>query len=520
MNASIAKAYEFLRQNRLVDASDIARQLLGKSPYDYRHWALMRDINSRANRHDQAVYCAKRVLELGQRDAQSLLALARIQVNAGLKSDAIRTMSDLPAADALSAAQCDAAGALLSMCDEPGAALGFSGAAVANEPENPTFVTNLAMIQRMLGKFEDSERNFDKAILLNPGDYRAYYSRSDLRRWTVNDNHIADMEAVLTRGVGDWRGEVALRYALAKEYEDLADFDHAIEYVHSACRLQKQHTVYDVQSDVDAIDHIIATHNREGLSKLDNGYASKEPIFVVGLPRTGTTLVERILGSHSKVYAAGELTNLGMQVVTAVKQQYGDRKFTKQEMIDKSLEVDAHSLGKAYIESTRPRTGHTSMFIDKLPLNYLYCGLINRVLPNARIILLKRNPMDACFAMYRMMFLGIYPFSYDLQDLGEYFLAFNRLADHWEKTLGDAMMVVQYEDLVVDSESQIRSLVAYCDLEFEPGCLDFHQNKAPSTTASAVQVRSKIYSTSVGKWKNYEEHLGPLRDLFRENGLT
>lgn len=176
-------------------------------------------------------------------------------------------------------------------------------------------------------------------------------------------------------------------------------------------------------------------------------------------------------------------------------------------------------LGKSYLESTRPKTGHTPRFIDKFPFNYLNCGMIHAALPDAKLILLERHPMDACFAMYRMMFMGIYPFSYDLDELGRYYISYRTLADHWRQVLADSIHVVRYETLVQDTENEIRKLLDYCGLEWEDSCLSFHENKSASTTASAVQVRQPMYSSSIGKWKRYEKQLQPLAELFQQHGI-
>ena len=189
-------------------------------------------------------------------------------------------------------------------------------------------------------------------------------------------------------------------------------------------------------------------------------------------------------------------------------------------MVEKALGINPQVLGKSYLESTRPKTGHTPRFIDKFPFNYLNCGMIHAALPDAKIILLERHPMDTCFAMYRMMFMGIYPFSYDLDELGKYYIAYRALADHWQQVLAASIHVVRYETLVQDTEIEIRKLLKYCGLEWENSCLSFHENKSASTTASAVQVRQPMYTSSIGKWKRYEKQLQPLAENLRQNGIT
>jgi cytochrome c-type biogenesis protein CcmH/NrfG len=519
MDALLAQAYNHLKENRLKEASDLARNLLDQRPRDHKNWALLRDINIRANRHEQAIYAANRAVEFGEDKVNSLLELTRVLINAGCQSDALETLNKIDAKNPDSARINDTLGTLYAMCDEPARGLPYSQAAVSASPDNPAYLSNLAMIQRMIGDLSSAENNFDRAISLNPHDYRSYYSRSDLQTWTHEKNHILRIESLLKATIKDWRGEVAVRFALAKEYEDLEDYDKAFKALEGANRLQRRHTRYNVTDDVEVMDHIVRTHTRNALEKLPIGFSSEEPIFVLGLPRSGTTLVERILSCHSRVYAAGELNNFAMQLTQSSRQQFGEKPLPKTELVEKALHLGFQKLGHDYVKSTRPRTGHTPHFIDKLPMNYLYCGLIHAALPDAKIILLERNPMDSCFGMYRMMFLNAYPFSYSLDDIGAYYLAWRRLVNHWKNVLGNRLHIINYEKLTQDPETQIRLLLNHCDLPWEDDCLEFHKNAAPSTTASAVQVRQKIYTSSVEKWKKYEKQLTSLHRFLREQAV-
>jgi hypothetical protein len=256
------------------------------------------------------------------------------------------------------------------------------------------------------------------------------------------------------------------------------------------------------------MDRIIAAHNRAALAQ-GEGYDNDEAIFVIGLPRSGTTLVERILAAHTDVQAAGELQAFPQICVEAVQARNGTS-VSKLQFVERALDVDPHLLGRRYIAATRPQTGHKPRFIDKLPLNYLYAGLIRRALPRARIVALMREPMDSCYAMYKTLFTGAYPFTYALDDLGRYYQAWQRLMHHWRSILGAALLVVSYEELVTDQEAVTRRIVAHCGLPWQAECLAFHTRPGAVATASAVQVRRPMYSTSVGKWRHYQEQLQPL----------
>jgi hypothetical protein len=274
---------------------------------------------------------------------------------------------------------------------------------------------------------------------------------------------------------------------------------------------------YDVADDVATVDEIIKTYT-PGICRAVDGDNNREPIFIVGLPRTGTTLVDRILSSHSTVFAAGELNNFALEMTRLIQRQGSVR--SKSEAIAASLHIDFAQLGKNYIDSTRPQTGHSAHFIDKMPLNYLYCGLIAKALPNAKIIELVRHPLDTCYAIYKQLFTLAYPFSYDLDDLAQYYLAYVRLMQHWHAALPGRILRVRYEDVVDNQEQQTRRLLQYCELDWEDGCLAFEKNRQASTTASAVQVREPIYRSSLGKWRHVQHELQPLIEKLRAGLAT
>jgi hypothetical protein len=250
------------------------------------------------------------------------------------------------------------------------------------------------------------------------------------------------------------------------------------------------------------------------------GFESAEPIFIIGLPRTGTTLVERIISSHSGVYSAGELQNFGV----ALKRATGS---TTPSMLDmdavaRSRGLDWQALGRQYIESTRPATASLPRFIDKLPHNFLYAGYIAASLPNARIICLRRNPMDSCLSNFRQLFAlnsSYYDYSFDLMDTARYCVLFDRMMRAWHERMPGRILEVGYESVVDDLESWARRLIGFCGLEWEDACLRFEENAAPVATASAVQVRSPVYRSAIGRWKRHESQMRQVRELFEAAGI-
>ena len=237
------------------------------------------------------------------------------------------------------------------------------------------------------------------------------------------------------------------------------------------------------------------------------GYEGDDPVFIVGLPRSGTTLAERIVGSHSAVRSAGELGAFPAEL----------RKTTSP-----TGTIDSTALGLGYSRAARQNPALLAhRFIDKFPGNYLNCGAIHAALPTARIIAVRRNPMDSCFALYKAHFAGSYRFSYDLEEMADYYAAFDRLMAHWRAVLpAEAFLEIAYEDIVADPQRQSRAILAFLGLPWEEDVLRFHESSNPATTASAVQVRRPIYASSVGKWLNYATELAPLRVRLAERGIA
>ncbi len=522
---SVNKASTLPHVRKLVNSNNLTDAIIYCNDYIRRHrrdphgWELLGEINFRGNNFQYAADCFKKALDLRPSDPFYYMQLGRCRIKTGDQIGALAAALKAAELKPSSAGTLDGIGAIFSFCNEQHKALEFFQQAVTAEPNNAHYLYNLASVQRMVGELDAAEATCNRTIQLNPHDYKAYYTRSDLRTYSENDNHIEQMSSLLSSGITGWRGKMLIHYSLAKELEDVKRYAESFRHLESANQLQRKHMDYDLESDIDTLDKLISTHNPESLMDKSGGHDTDEPIFILGLPRTGTTLVERILASHSKVYSAGELNNFAVELVKAVQNCSGERMFSKLELVEKSLTVDKKALGQAYLDSTRPRTGHTPYFIDKMPQNFLYCGLIHAALPRVRIIHLNRNPMDTCYAIYKTMFTHAYPYSYDLEDLGKYYIAYHQLMQHWRAVIGDNMLEVNYENLVHDQKQQSRRIVEFCGLEWEEACLQFYENKSAATTASATQVRQPVYQSSVGKWKNNEGQLQSLIRLFKENNI-
>jgi tetratricopeptide (TPR) repeat protein len=478
---------------------------------------------------DQALEVAPDDAKLHFGRAQCLLALGR-------PAEACEAAAAAQAGASSDPLLLDAIGTLFSRANDQACALAAYERAVSLAPDSPHYLFNRATVYRFLGRLTDAEADYNRVIALKATDYEAYTNRSELRTQSADANHIDELESLVARGIADWRGEVQIRYALAKEYEDIGQYRQSFRHLRQGAAKRREHMRYDVGTDAATVGWIIDAYPggpprsrdtvRSEHAARDDGAARGEdapsdaPVFIVGLPRSGTTLVDRILGSHSKVRSAGELDHFALAIVDAVRRAGGGAQLSRRELIARSADLDFAALGRDYLDRARYAAAGSERFTDKMPLNYLYCGLIRRALPNAKIVHVFRSPMAACYAMYKTLFKDGYPFSYDLTEIARYYIGYRRLMDHWQTTLPGAIHSIGYEAVVADPLEEIRKLLDFCGLEWQDSCAEFHKNPAPTTTASAAQVRRPLYDSSVSQWRHYAEELAELNSLLDAAGIS
>jgi tetratricopeptide (TPR) repeat protein len=455
-------------------------------------WLLLTETALLRGRADAAVKSAERAVALLPQDPLARILQAKSLLVSGDTAAARRAAETAAQVEGMSAEALDALGSVFGLLGQHERARQFCRRAVTERPQVPQYLFNLAATERALGNLAGAESACSAAIAQDPGFCRAHYLRADLRTQTQERNHIMELESLLAAGGLTPADEVALRLALGKELEDLGESVRAFDQVAAGCALQRRSIAYDAAAEIAAIDRIITLQDRSWLSRATSSDCSADPVFVTGLPRSGTTLIERIVASHSRMSTIGESGAFAAE-----------------------LRHGLHQLGRRYLAAASAWSTATpaTRLIDKTLQNYLHCGLIHAVLPRARIILVHRTPLDACWALYKAHFQGKFSYSYDQRELAEYYLAFRRLARHWRAMLpADALLEVQYEELVADPRSQSHRLLEFLDLPWEDGVLRFHENPAPSATASAVQVRQPVYQSSVGKWRPHAARLAALRD--------
>jgi len=384
------------------------------------------------------------------------------------------------------------------------------------QPANPHYLYNLATSKTALGELEEAERLFTETIRLRPDDYGAWLNRSALRRQTAENNHVGELKFVKSCLAETDPGQIPVCFALARELEDLGHHDESFTFLQEGAVRRRQNLQYDVQDDADAMTLIAETFSGDVLQSRKGQTPAEQPIFILGLPRSGTTLVDRIVSSHSQVTSLGEHNMLAINLMLELG---SSGQISKTELIRKSTSVDHVAVRERYLSSVAGFGSTSARWVDKTPLNFLYIGLIHLAMPGARIIHLRRNPMDSCYAMYKTLFRAGYPFSYSLQDVGRYFIAYRKLMDHWHNAIPGSFLDLDYENLVANQEHETRRILDYLELPWEDECLQFHRHAGPAATASAAQVRQPIYSSSVGLWRKYARQLAPFEGKLREHGI-
>lgn len=459
-----------------------------------------------------------RATELDDRNAMYWAGLAQVFSVLSRQNEAraaAEKAAALPVSDAITA---DTVAVVFSRAGFHERAVPFFQKAIDLNPAPANFHYNLASSLQFAGRFEEARASYEAAIERDSGLYKAYSGLVSLEKQTPEKNRLDLLKSMFAQVESEAEASLHIGHAIAKTYEDLGEHDESLTWLKKAKRLNRERFPIDA-GDQQAMFE--AARHTAGLA-MPSSYDTAAPIFVVGLPRTGTTLVDRILSSHPDVAAAGELNVFAGLVKAAAR-------------TDSNLVLDAETLaavpedalaaiGQQYIEATKILARGAKRFTDKMPLNFFYAALILKALPNARIVALRRGAMDSCVSNYRQLFsthFSYYNYTYDLANTGHFYRAFDHLMAAWRELLpADRFMEITYEDIVFDQENQTRRLLAFCDLSWNEACMRFHENEAPVSTASSVQVRQPLYSGSIGRWKRYSSGLEPLEDILGDLAET
>ena len=381
--------------------------------------------------------------------------------------------------------------------------------AAALTPDEVRLRLSIGHVHKTLGRRKDSEAAYKTALTMKPGMGEAYWSLADLKNYAFSDAEVADMQR-LVGGERERADEAQLHFALGRAFEQRADYSRAFSHYAHGNALRRLDAPFDIDGFEKRTARLCRFFDRAYFAaRSGSGDPSPAPIFIVGLPRSGSTLIEQILASHSRVEGTMELPNI-IHMVHEFEDTTADRDGYP-EALGSAEPAVLRALGARYLEETAPLRHGREHFTDKLPNNFNHIGLIQSILPNATVIDARRHPLDSCFSTFKQYFAEGQTFSYDLTDLGRYYRCYLALMDHWDEVLPGKVLHVQYEELVRDPQTNIRRLLEHCRLPFEQACLSFHRTQRSVRTASAEQVRQPLYTSGVGYWRNFERELEPLR---------
>jgi len=397
-------------------------------------------------------------------------------------------------------------GAALRMLGRAAEAQACARNALAIDPNSVAALSLLGELNADGGRFSEAEELFRRAIAIDPGFPFPFHSIATHRKMTLDDTAWRKgVEALLAKPL-PLRHEISLRYSLGKYYDDVKQYDQAFSHYRQANELSKRYGAeYDREGLTDRVDRIIDSFNAASVRRLEaRGHVSERPVFIVGLPRSGTSLTEQILASHPDVFGAGEL-------------DFWQTALTAFEVAGFESEAAANLIpvmARDFLDRLTGLGGDAPRVVDKMPLNFMSVGLIHAAFPNARIIHLRRHPIDTCLSIYFQFFSRLHPYAYDFDNLVHYYRQYRRVTDHWRAVLpATALLEVSYEALIEDQEGWTRRMLEFIGLPWDPKCLDFHLSERAVITFSKWQVRQRIHAASAGRWRNYENFIGPLRSL-------
>ena len=467
-----------VQEKRYADAEPLLQQAVKVAPGFSRAWADLCSVQIEQENFDDAIKNAKRLIKLQPRVPDGHIWLAFASALAGRHKDAVEFFDN----------------ALEISPNHFGALCGKGNAC------------------RTIGDQDAAIALFRRSIKANPLHAEAYWSMANLKTFRFEESEVDDMLAL----VGDERippvGKVQLNNALGLEFDGRKEYDRAFEFFDRGNTLRREQEFYDRVENEEKVDVSIQAFTQQFLEdSAGHGDPEPAPIFIVGLPRSGSTLLEQILSSHSMVDGTHELADLSKVIRSNRKLTGAKLRYPK---TIANIDADGFKrLGSEYIERTHRHRGDCPFFTDKNPNNFVHVGLLHLILPNAKIINARRHPLDSCFGSYKQLFAQGQPFTYDLIELGEYYLQYQRMMDHWHEALPGKVLDVQYEEVVTDLEGQVGRILEYCELDWEDSCLRFHETSRSVKTASSEQVRQPIYSSSINTWRHYEPHLGALIEV-------
>jgi len=517
---TLGRGFAALNAGRLEAAAGHCRRVLEAMPELVEGHFLVGLVALAMNDRRAAIAAFGSVTRLQPTHGAAWAQLARLFIQTGQPNRADRALAEAVAHAADDPLVADLVGVTHSMLGDQAGARAWYARAVGGAPENTAYRVNLVNALVFLGETEAACGELEHVLADAPGNPQAHWLLAGVRK--AEDRRHVDAMAELTRRPGTSpQGLAFLYYAMGKELEDLEAWGEAFEAFSRGATARRRTLDYDEAGEVRMFDMLERRYSAEWLERdAREGFAGDRepaPVFVVGQPRTGTTLVERIISAHSQVHSAGELQQFGLSIRRLCRPA-DPRRFSAALMAE-AAEVDPRQLGRIYMESVTALRGSLPRFVDKLPSNYLYVPLILKALPRAKIVHLVREPMDACFASFKQLFADAYPHSYDQHEMARHFLRYHRLMGLWRERFPQRFLDVRYEEVAGDIELAAKRMLEYLELPWEDACLRFHAQESAVATASAVQVREPAHTRSVGRWRRYAGALAPMRETLLAGGL-
>ena len=378
--------------------------------------------------------------------------------------------------------------------------------------DSPRVHLSLGHVYKTMGEIENSIDSYKNTIIQNKLSGEAYWSLANLKTYSFSENEIKVMEETLKADMSDIERS-QMHFALGKAYEVKKDFDNSFNNYFKGNEVKKGLTKYSSDDTTDNTKRILDFFNLENIRDFSKSLTvNQDPIFVLGMPRSGSTLVDQIISSHSQVDGTQELPN----IIKIASELNSNNQNTYPEILKELDELKLTEMGNNYLSETTWARKNAPFFIDKMPNNFIHIGLIKTILPNAKIIDTRRDPMDTCFSCYKQFFARGQLFTYSLEDLGNYYTDYIKAMNHWHNVYGKDIYTVHYDNVINKTEETIRELIDYCNLPFQKECLEFYKSSRPVKTPSAEQVRQPIYKSGLNYWKNYEKHLVPLKKIIDE----
>jgi len=506
-------AAELVAKGKLSEAEPICREFLRHSPNDIDALRLLAEIATRLGVFEDAEQLFARCVKLAPGFHLARGGYAHVLMKQGKFEQSLREIDQLLAADPENTAYRVLLASVLIRVGRHEEAIDNYQRVIARPGHTALDLASLGHALKTIGRTPEAIDVYRRAITLDPLFGDAYWSLANLKTFEFTDQELGAMNAAIESGRCTPREYPALCFALGKAYEDRGDYQHAFAQYQRGNEQRRREIRYSAEDNHTGTLELMQSCTRQLFERnAANGCIDPSPIFIVGLPRSGSTLVEQILASHSQVDGTAELPD----IIDIARRLSGKRRPKDPSRYPGILhELDAaqlKSLGEEYLARTRIQRRGAPFFIDKMPNNFPHIGLIHLILPNARIIDTRRHPLACCFSAFKQLFAAGQNFSYDLGDLGHYYADYVELMAHWDAVLPGAILRVFYEETVRDTEAAVRRLLDYCRLPFEEGCLRFYETARAVRTASSEQVRRPIYRDSIEHWQHFDAFLGPLKD--------